>query len=487
MVLLALFCSALTGITVVYALLPRRRASRRVLAKMSIGAAVGVATSAYLYLLTLMFASGGAMTMLVLDLAALVIALMMYSASRRLDTAHEVPMLDQPSPSLLGRWLLIPVGAAVVIALIAGGRYYRADPLGYWDAWTIWNLKARFFYLGGEHWTDAFNPMLTGLWHDYPLLMPLTLSRLWTYNGSDATWVPHFVGMGSLIMTGATMFGLLWAKRGLALASLCVLMWSSAWNLIYWSSAQYADIPMAWLMIAATSCLCLAVTERERPWGWWLLAGLLASAVASTKNEGLLFCIVLAPVAALLAWLRDGKAGWRNALILVASMLPGVLVVLTIKARIGIGDQQYFEGGSAGVMEHLTDWNRHRVILDVAGGKLRDAFDWWMLLPLAGLALATGVNRNSAQRIAALGCLLIVLLMAGGYYVALLNSRMDLTWHTRTSAERLALQVWPLLCVGVFMLLRSYEELKRASVIEASVITPAKSDAPAADDRAAGI
>jgi len=473
-VLLAVLCSMLTGVTAVYALLPRRRASRRVLAKVTIGAAVGMLAGGYLFLLSLMFSGGLAIVTVALDLLGLVIALLMLSASRRMDNTHEVPMLDQPSPSTLGQWLLLPILFAIAIAWIAGTNYMQAEPHGHWDAWTTWNLKARFFYLGGEDWTDAFNPSLTGMWHDYPLLLPLTVSHLWVYAGSDALWVPQAVAMGSLFLAGATMFGLLWAKRGLALASLGVLTWTSAWNLIYWASAQYADIPMAWFVVASAACLALGITERERPWGWWLLSGVLASAVASTKNEGLLFCGVISVVAVFIALLRDGKAGWRNALILIAAMLPGVLLVLTIKARIGIGDQQYFGGGTRGMIDHITDWSRHRAILEGAGAKLRETFDWWMLVPLVGLAIATGVNRNTSQRIAALGCLLIALLMAAGYYFALLNSRMDLAWHTRTSTERLALHIWPLLCVGFFLLLRSPEELQRADTVEADVVAPAK-------------
>ena len=40
------------------------------------------------------------------------------------------------------------VQAAVVASVIAW-RTYRAEPLGGWDGWAIWNLHARFMLRAG--------------------------------------------------------------------------------------------------------------------------------------------------------------------------------------------------------------------------------------------------------------------------------------------------------------------------------------------------
>ena len=58
---------------------------------------------------------------------------------------------------------------------------------GEWDAWSIWNLKARFIFRGGAHWRDAFSSVLGFSHPDYPLLIPLSVAGSWILTGKETT------------------------------------------------------------------------------------------------------------------------------------------------------------------------------------------------------------------------------------------------------------------------------------------------------------
>ena len=74
---------------------------------------------------------------------------------------------------------------ALVSSLISLAVAFLKEPHGRWDAWLIWNMHARFLFRGGDHWRDAFASGLDWSHWDYPLLLPLSIARGWTYAGGE--------------------------------------------------------------------------------------------------------------------------------------------------------------------------------------------------------------------------------------------------------------------------------------------------------------
>jgi hypothetical protein len=69
----------------------------------------------------------------------------------------------------------------LAVPLAISAHYY---PLGGWDAWSCWSLKAKFIFLGQENWKDVLSP---GLWRSnthYPLLWPLINVWFWDLGGT---------------------------------------------------------------------------------------------------------------------------------------------------------------------------------------------------------------------------------------------------------------------------------------------------------------
>jgi hypothetical protein len=94
-----------------------------------------------------------------------------------------------PGTPAFSRWALwIAVGfCAVAFARSSTGLH------GSWDAWAIWNLRARFL-LRAPDWTQAFTPDLGWSHPDYLLLVPLTVMRLWAWLGVETPWIPFLLG-----------------------------------------------------------------------------------------------------------------------------------------------------------------------------------------------------------------------------------------------------------------------------------------------------
>ena len=103
-------------------------------------------------------------------------------------------------------WGLLTLGILAVPLTISAYHY----PLGGWDAWSCWNLKAKFIFLGGGHWKDMFLP---GLWRSnthYPLLWPLINVWFWDLGGQFNQAVPMFNSiLFALLTAGILLFGLL--------------------------------------------------------------------------------------------------------------------------------------------------------------------------------------------------------------------------------------------------------------------------------------
>ena len=79
-----------------------------------------------------------------------------------------------------GRGLGPVIGALALVVVVACAvllvDWIGAHPHGRWDAWAIWNLRAKFLATPSDRWRDAFDPVVSWSHPDYPLLLPLAVS-----------------------------------------------------------------------------------------------------------------------------------------------------------------------------------------------------------------------------------------------------------------------------------------------------------------------
>jgi hypothetical protein len=381
------------------------------------------------------------------------------------------------------RLLACAFGIALLSALLGVGSCYVAEPLGEWDAWAFWNQRARFLFRSGEAWQQAFRPAFNH--PDYPLLLPATTARCWTYLGSDPPWVPWLVGsLFTFATVGVLVCGVA-LLRSLSQGLLAGMVLLGTVTFLRWGAAQYADVPLAFFFLATVLVLALYDATRKRVPGkrlphrpqpaLLLVAGLTAGLAAWTKNEGLLFVIVVVASRSVIAW-RAGQGQlcaaaiarhWRGKRLLgdlaacAATLLPimGVVMLLKMCVAPAADDNLFLSSSREAMFARILDPSRYLAVAEgFARSVYRVAKAFTVVLPICFLLLGSRGDRRRTPvglpAAAAVFCLMLV-----GYLGVYLLTPYDLEWHMQTSFDRLLTQLWPMGILIFFLSRATPEEL----------------------------
>ncbi len=367
------------------------------------------------------------------------------------------------------RWNREAFAAAVVIAvallatIVVLVRSTRAAPNGGWDAWAIWNLRARFLFRSAGDWRVAFDPAMAWSHLDYPLLLPGSVARLWAYSGQETAAAPATVAAVFVLAGISLLGGALWDLRGPAAAAAGVLLLVATFGWHSEGRAQSADVPVACFLLAAMAVLEAARAEARRR--RLALAGLLLALSAWTKNEGFVFLLVVPAIWGLFQIRARGFAAALAAVgVLVLAALPVVCVVLVLRRATGATNE--FVGQEvASVVGKLTGLDRYPTIAGAFAKFWPGSAHSVNLAVLASVALL-GVRLRALLSSWAIAAVAAVL---ASYFVAFAVTPYPLAWHLDSAAGRLLLQAWPSL---LFALLLATERRDEASTEAVGCVTP---------------
>jgi len=335
-----------------------------------------------------------------------------------------------------------------------------------WDAFAIWNLHARFLFLGGPHWRDGFTPLVGGSHPDYPLLLPAAVAHFWTFLGHDDPRVPAVIGIVFTFATAGVLFSALSVLRGRVPAMMGAIALLTTPFFIEQGTAQYADVPLSFFFLATIVLLCLFDGEpaTTRGPGVLVLAGLAAGFAAWTKNEGMLFLLAVV-VSRLLILVRQPKSpdipiqakpASRIAVAqLLVAVVPGLLLVAYYKHSIGVPGDLFSDPVTA--LPKLLDPARYWVIFS---GYIKGFFRFgrWLWIPgtvlLVGLTVAFGRDARQTRQSGFRTSVLALTLTLVGYFAVFLITPYDIHWHLRFSLVRLFLQLWPSTVFLSFLILQ---------------------------------
>jgi hypothetical protein len=359
-----------------------------------------------------------------------------YLAFRRRKLASP-PSAPAPS-SAAALWiaalcLLLAAGLAVS-GIVAG---YSANPHGEWDAWAIWNLRARFLASGPALAPRAWSSALSATTHtEYPLLLSGFIARCWTFGKSVSPDVPAAVSCTSFLALLALVAGAIAARRGPLLGLLGGLVLAASPSLLHLVPAQLADVPLACYFAGA-----LIFAQLEQP----IVAGLLAGCAVWTKDEAWLFLVLF--LAAVAIFQR------RAALQTIAGVLPVALLAAVFKLGLSHG-ASLVASSRGGLVHRLFDPGRYATVLAAFGREAwRMRVGWFHpLLPILILAVALRFDRK--QRPDVVYTLSLAGAMLAGYFAVYIITPNDLQWQLDTSLNRLFVQVWPMIVLGAFVGLR---------------------------------
>lgn len=315
---------------------------------------------------------------------------------------------------------------------------WEAKPYGNWDAWAIWNLRAKFLAsdagLAQRAWSRALSSISQP---EYPLLLSSFVGRCWAFGHSFAASVPEataYVFFLALIALAAGGVALL---RGPVLGFLIALALAATPRIVHEVPTQYADVPLACFFVGALVFMLL-----KRP----VLAGILAACAAWTKDEGLSFLILFLVATAVFRR--------RAALAALAGALPIAAILIFFKTVLSRGNRSLLSASLPGAGHRIADMGRYATIISALGDELRAMAAGWYhpLLPLIVLALVLRFDRERRRDVAYCGAILTALLLS--YFGIFVVTNNDLKWQLEGSLGRLLVQVWPSLLLTAFIGLR---------------------------------
>ena len=361
------------------------------------------------------------------------------------------PKAQSPEPRVESREWLLPAafGVIAIVALVATIAAAQAAPHGDWDAWAIWNLHARFLFRGGEG--DAWRGFFSIAWSqpDYPLLLPASVARVWAYAGHESTLGPILIAVGFGIACVTLAVTTIGGRHGWIAGALML----GATTFLAQVPSQCADVPLACFIVATLAVTYGDVLRIPNPESRIpaLIAGATSAMAAWTKNEGVVFVLLMFLIAVIVAVRRrDG----RQLLWSIAGATPILIVAVGFKLALA-PSSGLVEGQSLTViLTRLMDPDRHMTVL---GLMAQHAMRWsapfaFAVFPIVSLVAAwMAVRIGGVVRVMAI----VLGLMLASYYVVYVTTPFDITWHVSTSVDRLLVQLWPALVLTVFLGLRS--------------------------------
>jgi hypothetical protein len=357
------------------------------------------------------------------------------------------------TPRKAPTWLFFVFFAIAATALATITLTLLAAPHGEWDAWSIWNLRARFLYLSADP-RAPFSSLIEWAHPDYPLLVPAAVAGLWTWNGGESTSLVALVSVTfwcsivavPVLLLARLRSNLLAVTAGIAIAATPLLSRNAG--------ALYADVPVAYLFVTALGLGLLAL-QSPAARSLVFLAGLHAGLAAWTKNEGLMFCGVFTLTFCLSVRTR---AELTERLRLLLPLLAGMALILAFvghfKYHFAPANDLIAVGKSTSITARLTDFSRYSMTFwGIVEGLL--TFGGWLVPPFLVFGVWLALQR---LRPLTAGSILWPFAAASvqllGYLLVYVAGSERLDWQLETSVERLLMQIWPSAVLALMMLAR---------------------------------
>ena len=423
--------------------------------RLCLGTGIGLGAASLLYFFLLSVPGHGSRPRLLL-LEILLFSSLGYLAVRY---AGDRPPGSSPEPDpevySAPRWVLPPLAALfslLMAGVILAGIFLTFErPHGGWDAWAIWNLRARFLFRGGEFWRDAFSPLLSEIHPDYPLLIPGLVARGWTYLGRDAVSYPAVVAVLYTLSTVGMVASAVALLRGSLQGILAGIAVACTPVFLRHGASQYADVPFGYYVLATFALLTLAkAPEDRRVLG---LAGFTAGLACWTKNEGVILMGALSAVWSVHALASSTRAreirraGW-----FLLGALPPLLALAFLKFALVPPNDMRAEFELAAALKRIVEPSRY---LQVGAAVAREAVFQLHLPLLAGYLLFSGISIRKGERGAVLRLWGSLSLIFAAYFFVYIITSKPLAWHLDTSLSRLMTQLFPSLLFSFFLTAKS--------------------------------
>ncbi len=300
----------------------------------------------------------------------------------------------------------------------------RANTYGEWDAYSIWNLHARYL-VDPLHWQKLFQDVEYS--HpDYPLCLPATLAFFLRLTSSpDSLIIPFIFHMFIALCIPVLIYGELW-RRNAVVATVVLSLFPVEVFYIFQSTTQYADVLLSFFFLCALVCIRYSDQNKK----YLILSVLFLGCCAWTKNEGFVLAAVLLAVYA-----RRLFSKKTIKYTLLAMVVP-IMVIATFKVICPVRNDLVAESGP-NMLTYLLKTERYTTIFNYFIQTASTKF-LCVRLSIAVYLIICLVKRHWPGRE-----FVLVATCLFAYFMIYLFTPKDLTWHLYTSCERLFIQLFP--------------------------------------------
>ncbi len=173
------------------------------------------------------------------------------------------------------------------------------------------------------------------------------------------------------------------------------------------------------------------------------LAGLTTACAAWTKNEGLLFLVLVIFIRFISRIRRNnGLEVLKQLLYFTLGMSPIFLALIYFKVNFAIANDLVNQTNLMKLGDYLFDVNRYGTVLFGICKKILTFNDHIFILSIVYLVLS-GIDRSAFLLKGVKSHLWILVLMLVGYFFSFFISPHNLEWHMGSSLRRLLVQLWP--------------------------------------------
>ncbi len=346
-------------------------------------------------------------------------------------------------------------------------KTFGDSPHGKWDAWAIWNFRARWLFRGGDQWAYAFSNYVTDSHPDYPLLLPVSVFRAWHLFGKDTVTIPilmaGFFTYGSimLILAAVALF------RGPNQGYLAAIMMLLSTKLLKVGAHQYSDMPLAFYILSTIILFSLKQRYPTAALRIMYLAGLTTSCAFWTKNEGLVFGVVIVLVHFAGDMIIDD---WRRSMkeftMFLLGSTPVLITLILFKLKfappndiVNLNSLSYF-------WNNLLNFDRYHIVLTAFAEEIFFFNDGALILLVVYLSIS-GINKALLRDRQFLAQAMVLVLMLGCYFLTYLifshNNLDTLRWHLSSSLDRLVVHLWPAWVFLIFYCVKGPEKSRVAN------------------------
>ncbi|MFA5087550.1 MAG: glycosyltransferase family 39 protein [Candidatus Omnitrophota bacterium] len=330
--------------------------------------------------------------------------------------------------------------AILLLSLIPLGAYARFFPLGGWDAWSVWNFKAKFILLGGPSWKNVFLPSLWQSSPHYPLLLPLVNVWGWLSLKHPDPAVPLVTAVMFTFLTAGLLFAILKDLTRTSWSIVPAIFLTTLPFFVKLATSQYCDIVFAYYLLATLYCILCAQKKKKNNLA--LLGGLFLGFLGFSKSEGTVAALIIIFLSVpyfLWADKNQKKMNQRQLAYLLLAATVSLLATVLFGIFYSPGNQTFINGLVSA--EHPSNLYRLKFILifllvELKSGKWNGI---WILIG-AGILLSGGLSFKRRLRIIPL-FLFAYLFVIGFYYF--LNTYFEIVWWLQYTLNRILFSLLP--------------------------------------------